>query len=307
MAIYLGYSDADKRCIIAEYQAAHGIRKTVVISHEHYPLPIPETDQITYADVIRYVVFYRLLQEIDTQTLIVINECLRTQNRYDLTYNCIRNYLNQTSHVLVFQMLPQIDMAEDFMILFDFATGSRWKRQHFDASLILDNAELHIRAWPVAFEAIPVPTSAATKCKYAETREAAFAELGARDPHILPRQLYLIGGKDKLAYISNHGQQQPTLFGDQPEMAQWYVARNKRMGHERIVTYDHVQPGTAYTVVELPHRFIDYSDFVCQTGQACSRVLVTDLKVDHWYYDRYTAWGNRIHETYASLRQANGT
>src|SRR3990167_1032523 len=112
--IYIGYSDSDKRAAIAQYQAAHGITKTVVISADEFPLPISDTDQIKYSDTIMYVTFYRLLQEIDSKTLIVINECLRTQNRYELTYNCIRNFLNQTTHQLIFQLLPQIDTADDF-------------------------------------------------------------------------------------------------------------------------------------------------------------------------------------------------
>src|SRR5262245_14995935 len=124
--IFLGYSDAEKRAEIERYQAAHGITQTVVISADDFPLPIPNTDQMKYSDAIRYVFFYPLLQTIDSHTLIVLNECLRTRNRHDLTYNCIRNYLNLTTHQLIFQLLPQIDTADDLMILFDFDTRSRW-------------------------------------------------------------------------------------------------------------------------------------------------------------------------------------
>lgn len=297
--IYLGYSTADKQAAIADYQAAHGIRKTVVISHERFPLHVAGADHIGYADVIMYVTYYRLLQEIDAETLVIVNECLRTQNRYDLTYNCIRNYLNQTNHVLVFQALPLIDTPEDFMILFDFATQSRWKRRPFDAGLILDNAQIAVQSWPVDFRRIDVPTSAAAQRRYEQERQRLFAELGAKDPHTLPRNLYLIGGKDKLAWIENR---QPSLFDAGEAGPRQYVARNKRLGNGEIVTYDDAQPGQAYTVLEFPHRFIDFSDFLVTTGQAASDVLVADLKVDHWYYDRFTAWKERIHATYASLR-----
>lgn len=303
MAIYLGHAEAEKRRIIAEYQAAHAIRKTVVIAPERFPLTIPGADQVRYADVIMYVTFYRLLQEIDEHTLIVLHECLRTQNRYDLAYNCIRNYQNQTPHSLVFQALPQIDEAEDFMILFDFATQSRWKRRHFDAELIRDEADVHVQAWPLALRRIDVPTSAATLRKYEQERARLFAELGAKDPHTLPRNLYLIGGRDKHTYITAQRLGvQPALFGDQGEQAQ-YVARNQRLGNGRIVTYDDVQPGASYTVVEFPHRLIDWCDFVAFTWQAASPVLVADLPVDRWYWERYTAWQGRVHATYASLRR----
>jgi hypothetical protein len=304
MAIYLGYGTPEKRRIIAEYQAAHEIHKTVIIAPERFPLTIPGADQVGYADVIMYVTFYRLLQEVDGHTLIVLNECLRMQNRYDLAYNCIRNYQNQTPHSLVFQALPQIDEPEDFMILFDFATQSRWKRRHFDPELIRAEAEVHVREWPLALHRIDVPTSAATRRKYDQERERLFADLGAKDPHTLPRNLYLIGGRDKHAYITaQQAGAQPSLFGGQNGPA-WYVARNRRLGAERIATYDDLPSGGGpYTVVEFPHRFIDWCDFVAATGQAASPVLVADLRVDHWYWERYMAWQERVYATYASLRR----
>lgn len=309
--IYLGYSSAEKQRIVADYCAAHAIRQTVVIAPDRFPLAIEGADPVRYADVIMYITFYRLLQAIERDTLIVLHECLRTQNRYDLAYNCIRNYLNHTRHCLVFQTLPQIDGPEDFMILFDFVTQSRWKRRHFDADLIHSETEVHVREWPLAFTRIDVPTADATRRKYERDRARLFDGLGARDPHALPRNLYLIGGKDKAAYIAahrpmpdkaGHTVDQLDLFGEMPAR-QRYVARNKRLNHGLVVTYDEIEPGQSYTVIELPHRFIDWCDFVTYTGQAASDVLVADLKVDQWYFDRYQKWQARIHDTYASLRQ----
>jgi hypothetical protein len=277
----------------------------VVIAPERFPLPIDGADQVRYADVIMYVTFYRLLQEIERDTLIVLHECLRTQNRYDLAYNCIRNYLNHTPHSLVFQTLPQIDEPDDFMILFDFVTQSRWKRRPFDADLVRAETQVHVREWPLSFTRIDVPTGEATRRKYDRERATLFDGLGARDPHTLPRNLYLIGGKDKAAYIAAHRPSgQLDLFSGRDVAPQrLYVARNKRLNHGAVVTYDEVEPaGVPYTVVDLPHRFIDWCDFVSATGQAASDVLVADLKVDHWYFERYVKWQARIHDTYASLR-----
>lgn len=304
--IFIGYSDAEKIAEVKRYRSANDIGKVVVISADEFPLPIPDTDQIKYSDVIMYVTFYRLIQEIDSRTLIVINECLRTQNRYDLTYNCIRNYLNQTTHQLIFQQLPQIDTCEDFMILFDFDTRSRWKRQKFELGLILDNAKVCIRPLPLSFTALNVPTAAATKAKYDSERDRLFAELVARDPHTLPRNLYLIGGKDKLAYIDSCNQPQLSLFGMPAAgaVSGKYVARNQRLNRDNIITYSDVTlDGGPYTIVELPHRFIDFSDFVKRTDQAGGEVLVADLKVDRWYFNRYVEWKDRINETYSGLQQ----
>lgn len=292
--IYLGYSDAEKRAVIAAYQAQYSVQRTLVISADLFPLAIPDADAVPYSQVIMYVTFYRLLQEITPNTLIVLNECLRTQNRYDLTYNCIRNYLNLTTHQLIFQQLPQIDTAEDFMILFDFDTHSRWKRRPFDPYLIKQETQVTAHPLPLAFDQVDVPTSAQTRAKYVQERERLFRTLGHRDPHTLPRNLALLGGADKLAYIDACNL---PLFAS----GDHYVARNKRLKRGCIITYEQVTPDTRYTLIEFPHRFLDYCDFVQRTDQAQSQVLVADLPVDHWYFQRYHEWSQRIHETYANL------
>ena len=299
--IHLGYTDHEKRQTIEQYCATHGIEHVVAISPEKFPFSLDGADNVTYESTIMYVTFYRLLQEIHTGTLIILSECLRTQNRYDLTYNCIRNFLNQTNHCLVFQQLPQIDTQEDFMILFDFVTGSRWKRRKWDIDLILDNAQVQVRQLPLTFNRIDVATAASTQKKYEKEKARRFAQLGARDPHTLPRNLYLIGGKDKLAHIDAHAAGQLSLF-DTAVGPQQYVARNQRLKRDNIVSYAQAEESVRYTIVEFPHRFIDFSDFVKRTGQLGGDVLVADLKVDEWYYGRYTAWSERIHETYSSLQ-----
>lgn len=300
--IYLGYEQNEKQAVISDYCDRHGLGHVVVISPKRFPLPVDGADLVDYEQVQMYVTFYRLLQEIGKDTLIVLNEVLRTQNRYDLDYNCIRNFLNQTRHQLVFQQLPQIDTRDDFMILFDFVTQSRWKRRGWDIDLILDNAEVYVKPLAINLERVNVPTSAQTKKKYEAERARRFAKIGARDPHTIPRNLYLIGGADKRDYIDAQSVAQPSLFGGGYTAVQ-YVARNQRLSRECIVTYAQAERG-CYTVVELPHRFIEFSDFIKATHQAHIPVLCADLKVDGWYFDRYKQWQERIHETYASLQQS---
>ena len=112
-----------------------------------------------------------------------------------------------------------------------------------------------------------------------------------RDPHAIPRNLYLIGGKCKQAHIDN-----------EPEGV--YVARNQRLKRENIITYKTAtyRPET-YSIVEFPHRFIDFSDFLREVRQTYFDILTADLKVDDWYFERYQEWKERINETYASLQQ----
>jgi hypothetical protein len=292
--IYLGCVDDDKRGIIRSYVEDYHIERTIVISADAFPLSIPGTDQVRYSDVIMYVTFYRLLQEITPKTLIVLNECLRTQNRYDLAYNCIRNYLNLTTHQLIFQQFPQIDTAEDFMVLFDWDTRSRWKRRSFDPYLVKQETQVQVHPLLVEFQRIDVPTSARTREHYDVERERLFREIGSHDPHAIPRNLYMIGGPDKLAYVRAPGH--PLLGAEM-----FYVARNKRLGMGRITTYADACPGRQHALVELPHRFLDFIDFIYRVGQTAFPVLVADLKVDSWYLSRYQEWARRLHDTYANL------
>ena len=295
--ICIGCLDSEKEETIAAYRDKHDIEHMVIISADECSLSASDADMVRYSDVIMYVTFYRLLREITPKTLIVLNECLRTQNRYDLSYNCIRNFLNLTSHQLVFSCLPLIDSSDDFMILFDFDTRSRWKRRPFDAKLIAGESEVRVvRPLAVHFERIDVPTSGKTRERYDCDRERLFREIGGtRDPHIIPRNLCLVGGPDKLAYIDANSL---PLFGE----VGFYVARNKRLSRKCVVSYtDTRRQDVQYTVVEFPHRRIDFCDFVRRTGQVESPVLVADLKVDHWYYSQYTDWSKRLSECYASL------
>ena len=120
------YTDKQKEAIIKQYCQDNDLSHVVVISPEKHTFLFDGADQVEYSDTIEYATFYRLLEQINNRTLVVVSECLRTQNRYDLTYNCIRNFLNQTTHQIIFNTFPIIDTIEDFMILFDFDTQSRW-------------------------------------------------------------------------------------------------------------------------------------------------------------------------------------
>jgi hypothetical protein len=290
--------------VVTDYCAQNSITHVVVIAPEQYMTyfgEATEENHVTYANAIEYRYFYRLLQEIGPNSLVVINECLRTQNRYDLTYNCIRNFLNQTNHWLIFQYLPQIDTKDDFMILFDFATHSRWKRMGYDAGLIHDNVTVRVKPATVTFNRIDVPTCAKTKERYAKEREKLFASIGDKDPHTLPRNLYLIGGGDKLAHANSSRNGQMALF-DKPACN--LVARNQRLACDNLSTYQAIDPAMApFTILEFPHRFIDFSDFLYEARQTVFDVLVADLKVDNWYWQRFTEWKDRLNETYSSLQQ----
>lgn len=289
--IYLGFRNDEKQAIIRESASRIGAKKIVILSPEKFNFTFESGipfEFVDWPDIISYVFYYRLLQEIDKNTLIVVNECLRSQNRYDLTYNCIRHYLNQSGAVLVFQYMPLIDTIEDFMVLYDFDTGSKWKREKFGA---VDLHECRLRINPVVprFNFVQVKTSQARKDAYKDEKEKLFAQLSeSTDPHTLPRNLYNWTGKDRLQGI---------------DLQRPWVCRNKRLKVENMVTYKDVTGSfpDPYGVFEFCHRFIDFSDFMFVSGQTKFDVLTANQPVDHWYQQRFTEWAGRIEDAYASL------
>jgi len=288
--IALGLHDRAKGKRVSAYCAGNSIRKVFVFSPAKFRLSIPsgiDVEYIEWDEIIQYKFYYRILQEVGKDTLLVVNECLRLQNRYDLTYNCLRLFLNQTPHVLVFQCFPLIDRVDDFMILFDFDTRSRWKREGVRAGL-LKECQVECSPIDVSLRAIPVATDGATQDAYRKEKRKLIDGLGLKDPNTIPRNLHLLSGKAKLAHV---------------DPGAHYVGRNNRFGLDNMRTYrDAGYPG-ACTVFEFCHNFLDFSDFLSLSRQSEVPALVSDLKVDQWYLGRCQEWIGRLHEAYSVLRQ----
>ncbi len=301
-ALYIGLDDDEKAAIVADYRAAHGIERVIVLSPERFapsfaaeratdPMELctgRTPHYIGWPDVILYRFYYRLLQEIDGHTLVVVNEGLRSQDRSDLTYNCVRNFLNQTPHVLVFQYLPLIDTIDDVGVLFDFVTRSKWKRAPVTQEL-LQKATIRGRVPYVLLQPHILPVDDTTRARYGRERDALFAEVKAsidKDPHVLPRTLAQVGGKAKLPHLRPGAD---------------YVGRNDRFKIPGLVTYRDVVGPEPRTVFELPHAFLDFTDFLTVTRQGLVPVLTADLPAEHWYLRRYTEWTGRLRDASALL------
>ena len=283
--IHLGQTPTAKRATIDAYRRAHGVEGAVMLSPAKFALPV-DFETVDWPDIIEYRFFYRLVQEVDAGTLVVINECLRTKNRYDLTYNCIRHIINQAGHVLVFQWLPMIDDIQDFMVLFDFVTRSRWKRERFDPELLAE-AELSVEPRPIAITPQAIAADAKTRAQYGAEKARLFASLGLKDPHTLPRQLHLIGGRLRAGHADLDG---------------WHLVRNNRFKLERTQTYkEPAYPHAPYTLMDFPHNTGDLIDALSLAQQTALPALVTDLPADQWYLSRYTQWTRRLADAYASL------
>lgn len=292
--IYLGRHNKDKLLIINRYTATNSIKRVFVLGHSFHRLDVADGEFVEYNELIEYRTFYRLLQEIDQHTLVVLNECLRNQNRYDLTFNCIRHFLRQTTHHLIFQYLPLIDQPSDFMTLFDWDTQSRWKPVQL-ADAPLHEAAIDCRPIDIRLNPINVATDDQTKAAYQTEKRRLIDNIGLRDPHTIPRNLYLMSGKTKLAWAqsTNGG-----LFDD----ARWFVGRNDRFKLPTMQTYRAgVYEHSPYTVFELPHNFLEFIDFLALSGQTEMDVLVADLKVDSWYWQRYQEWRKRLEQIYSQI------
>jgi len=287
--ICLGLDDETKEARVRSYCSTHPIRKVLVISPSRYRRDMDvgaDLEHIEWAEVIQYKYFYRLLREIDADTLVVINECLRTQDRNCLTYNCMRHYLAQTQHQVVFQHLPIIDFVDDWMILFDFATRSRWKRDKWRPDL-RGECEIEVRPIDIHLCAVDVPTDVKMRAAYEREKRRLIDGIGLRDPHTIPRNLHLMSGRAKLTHVDPGGQ---------------YVGRNNRFKLANLRTYREQSYPPQSTVFEFCHDPIRFADFLALSRQSSMDVLVADLRVDRWYFDRYRQWAGRMRDAYAALQ-----
>lgn len=283
--IYIGFSDEEKHRVIREYCLANDISSIYVFYPDKFPLDVEGVNvvKIRYADIIMYKTFYHLLEVINGASLLVFNECMRTQNRNDLTYNCAHHYCNQTSHKLVFEYLPFIEQPEDFMILLNFLDKGKYKGKSFDFSL-LSKEKNQIKPIHFTLQTIAAYISPSEAKGYVAKKMELFKNLGKADPDTIPRQLHVFAGNFKKKAIN------PT---------ERYVARNKRFGLDNITVYCDAQANQDYIIVDFPHRRIDFNDFLKHTRMKNIRFLNTGLKVDLYYYDELKRWIDRLEEFYA--------
>lgn len=283
--IRLGLNSLGKQSIINTYIKENAIKKIFIFYPDKFPnvweFPVP-VEYIRHADIIMYKFFYRLLEEIDSNTLLVFNECLRTQNRSDLTYNCAHHYCNQTEHKIIFEYFPFIEDKDDFMILLDLINKGKYKGKSFDWQYLKDE-DIKNKQINIIFSEIDCPITENDKMKYEKKKEELFNNLGNSDPDTIPRQLHLFTGNLKREAI-------------QPDLK--YVARNDRFKLSNITTYKETKKEN-YIVVDMPHRRIDFNDFLKITGMTDIKFINTGLKVDLFYAKEFREWIERLEEFYA--------
>lgn len=292
--IRIGLDDAEKAAVADRYVAEHGIKKVFVLSPTRFApsfasKAVAHPDEvdgragvyIPWPEHIQYRYYYRVIDNAGPDTLIVINECLRGQQRTMLNFNCIRTFLRHARHRIVFQYLPVIDHIDDVMTLIDFDTNSQWWDQKFDRAMLKD-LDLHVRFHPLVLNPLHVIVDAKTHAAYAKEKAALLAQVKGdpdKDPHQIPRNLLLVSGKAKLPRV---------------KPSQLYVGRNNRFKLSNMGTYRDVTGPWERTVLELPHNVIDMADLLTVTRQHQIDVLVADTKAEQWYWQRFLDWAARV-------------
>lgn len=123
-----------KEPIVAEYVRTHGIKKVFVFGD-----PIGDYELVKFKEMQLYKFYYRLLQEITPDALVVMNEIMHTANRYSLDYNCLRKYCLQTPHRIIFNYYPIRHDEADFMILYDMLQNNPFLKEKQVPIVVLEH------------------------------------------------------------------------------------------------------------------------------------------------------------------------
>lgn len=231
-------------------------------------------EYIEFADTEMYVFYYRLLEEVDGNKLIIIDELMRStaKNRSQLKYNCIHKYLNQTPHRIVFEYYPIIDSLDDFMILLDFY-DEKFKMQKFDESF-LKSEDIKCVPRKLNIVTTEVPIDENNENEYNDYKEKLFDELGNKDPSTVPRELQLFVGKFKKKII----------FDDKD-----YIARNKRFKKSNVTAYGDIkepqQEHKDYVFIDVLMNRLHLNDFLKNTTTTTLNYMTTGLSIDRVVLD----------------------
>jgi hypothetical protein len=71
--IYLGRAPHEKAAIVDAYLAEHDLSHCVVLSPEKFSALDVNAEVVDWPEIIMYRTFYRLLQEIGPQSLVIFN------------------------------------------------------------------------------------------------------------------------------------------------------------------------------------------------------------------------------------------
>ena len=275
--------------MIDNYLKENDIKKVYCFYYKAFPAKYNtecDIEYIEYADIEMYKFFYRLLEEIDENSLIIIDECMRAQNRSELIYNCAHHYLNQTPHKIIFEYFPIIESKDDFMILLDFENKGKYKGKSFDY-IFLQQEDIMVNPFRISLKTIPVVVTDKNREIYEKKKERLFDCLGQKDPNTIPRNLQIFAGDLKRPVI-------------EPEKL--YVARNKRFNMDNVLTYTDINKKGDYIILDMHYRRLNFNDYL--KVSLCNKInyVCTTLPIDNVILNDFMQWKARLDAIYA---QAN--
>lgn len=280
---YIG--DWDKQKVVSHYIANNDVRKVLVIYNPRLfmqfdiPQNIPH-EYIEYGQTIMYKNYYRLLQWIDKKTLIISNELLITENRYQLEYNCINAFLNQTPQRLVFSYLPFINFKKDFMILLDQYNSALYKGEQFEYEFV-KQVKTFFKPVHLTAEFIDIEVSDKDAEKYEKDKEKRFAEIGMKDPDTIPRNLSLLAGNIRAAYADPNDT---------------YTCRNARFKKLKHTTY---KEDELNTILDFPVKRQELIALLTVTKKTHIKALTSRLSIDRWHKWDLLKWIEELEDFYA--------
>lgn len=284
--IRIGLGAREKQKVVSDYLENNSIKKVFCFYFKKFPVKFKtdtEIEYIEYSDIEMYKYFYRLLEEIDGSSLIIMDECMRTQNRSELIYNCAHHYLNQTPHRIIFEFFPVIESKDDFMILLDFENKGKYKGKSFDY-VFLQNEDIKIKPFRINFQTINVDITEEDREKYDKKKQQLFDNLGEKDPDTVPRNLQLLAGDMKKKAI---------------EPDRLYVARNKRFNLNNVKSYQEIAGKGDYIMIDMHHRKLNFNDYLKTVKNEKVKYLSTILPIDTVAINEFVKWKARLEAIYA--------
>jgi len=284
--IRIGLKERSKKLLINQYLKENPhIDKIYCFYFEEFPIKLNldiSIEYIEFEETIMYRTFYPLLERIDKNTLLIFNECMRTQNRSDLHYNCMHHYINQCGHKIVFEYFPIIETRDDFMILLDFENKGKYRGKPFEYSYLKDEDVL-MKPYKFNLETQIIKTTDAQKEDYKKEKESLFDNIGMKDPNTIPRNLQLYAGNFKKQMIEN---------------GKFYIARNKRFKAKNVFTYKEAEKGIDYIVLDFHYRRLNFNDFLKKTEMTTIPYIFTDLSIDDIMIKEFVQWKARLEAVY---------
>ena len=283
--IRIGFDIKQKQICIDEYILKNNIGKVYVFYFKKFKPSFKvncEIEYIEYADIEMYKYFYRLVEEINNKSLLVFDECMRTQNRSELIYNCAHHYCNQTQHKIVLEYFPIINNIENIMILFDFIDKGKYKGKGYKEYLLDEIDVKSINRVP-EFEVIEVETTEKEQQSYEKEKEKLFNNLGKKHPDTVCTALELFVGKFKKTKITQYDM---------------YIARNLRFKQENILTFKEAEIKNLI-MIDFPTRQLELNDYIKKTKTEKLNFISSKMKVDEYYVGEYERFKKECEKIYA--------